>query len=218
MFDPYYTWLGIPPEEQPPNHYRLLGIQVFESNQDVIAHAADRQMGHIRMFQTGRFSCSSQQILNQISSVRICLLNLKSKDDYDRKLKEKIVEEMIQQWEQEIVLEKSFEEAFHTQEQEIPSVELAVVESSVPDSELFKRLIEVDENEILPPVEEPKQYVDDRIVLDFKPVMPPPIEQTWRELWNAWTKEWQELYGVAIMLGIMVGCGIAIAVCLMRRS
>ena len=26
-FDPYYKWLGIPPEEQPPNHYRLLGIQ-----------------------------------------------------------------------------------------------------------------------------------------------------------------------------------------------
>ena len=24
-FDPYYTWLGIPPEEQPPDHYRLIG-------------------------------------------------------------------------------------------------------------------------------------------------------------------------------------------------
>ena len=26
-FDPYYRWLGIPPEEQPPNHYALLGIR-----------------------------------------------------------------------------------------------------------------------------------------------------------------------------------------------
>jgi hypothetical protein len=25
-FDPYHVWLGIPPHEQPPNHYRLLGI------------------------------------------------------------------------------------------------------------------------------------------------------------------------------------------------
>ena len=25
-FDPYRKWLGIPPQEQPPNHYRLLGI------------------------------------------------------------------------------------------------------------------------------------------------------------------------------------------------
>ena len=29
-FDPYYRWLGIPPEEQPPDHYRLLGVKVFE--------------------------------------------------------------------------------------------------------------------------------------------------------------------------------------------
>ena len=25
-FDPYHRWLGIPPEEQPADHYRLLGI------------------------------------------------------------------------------------------------------------------------------------------------------------------------------------------------
>ena len=48
--DPYHVWLGIPPEEQPPNHYRLLGIAMFESQPDVIATAADRQMGHLRTF------------------------------------------------------------------------------------------------------------------------------------------------------------------------
>lgn len=30
-FDPYHKWLGIPPEEQPPHYYRLLGIKLFES-------------------------------------------------------------------------------------------------------------------------------------------------------------------------------------------
>ena len=40
-FDPYYQWLGIPPEEQPANHYRLLGIKWFEDNIDVIAAADD---------------------------------------------------------------------------------------------------------------------------------------------------------------------------------
>ena len=25
-FNPYYVWLGIPPDEQPANYYRLLGI------------------------------------------------------------------------------------------------------------------------------------------------------------------------------------------------
>lgn len=29
-FDPYSEWLGIAPEEQPPDHYRLLGIAPFE--------------------------------------------------------------------------------------------------------------------------------------------------------------------------------------------
>ena len=35
-FDPYHKWLSIPPEEQPPNHYRLLGTKPFESDLDVI--------------------------------------------------------------------------------------------------------------------------------------------------------------------------------------
>src|SRR5690242_13944395 len=47
-FDPYYTWLGIPPAHQPPNLYRLLGLQLFEPNFDVIENAADRQMLHVR--------------------------------------------------------------------------------------------------------------------------------------------------------------------------
>jgi len=62
-FDPYHVWLGIPPEEQPPNHYRLLGIALFESNADVVATAADRQMGHLRTFQSGKHSNLSQRLL-----------------------------------------------------------------------------------------------------------------------------------------------------------
>ena len=53
-FNPYHVWLGIPPEEQPANHYRLLGIRLFESNGDVIDSAADRQMAHLRTFQGGK--------------------------------------------------------------------------------------------------------------------------------------------------------------------
>ena len=35
-FDAYHRWLGIPPAEQPPNYYRLLGLQAFEHDRDVI--------------------------------------------------------------------------------------------------------------------------------------------------------------------------------------
>ncbi len=37
-FDPYYTSLGIPPEEQPPNYYRLLGLSLFLAPEFGLTH------------------------------------------------------------------------------------------------------------------------------------------------------------------------------------
>ncbi|MFW5835047.1 MAG: hypothetical protein ACOCYE_13220, partial [Pseudomonadota bacterium] len=65
-FDPYRKWLGIPPEDQPPHHYRLLGIGLFEADSDVIANAADRQMAHVRSFQSGKYAELSQRLLNEL--------------------------------------------------------------------------------------------------------------------------------------------------------
>lgn len=87
-FDPYHSWLSIPPSEQPPNHYRLLGFSQIESDQDVIANAADRQMAYLRQFQTGPHAALSQQLLNEVAAVRICLLNPVKKAEYDRRLEE----------------------------------------------------------------------------------------------------------------------------------
>jgi hypothetical protein len=89
-FDGYHVWLGIPPSEQPPNHYRLLGIAVFEADQDVIDHAADRQMAHVRTFQAGKNGATSQQILNALAAARICLLNADKKKSYDEQLRAKL--------------------------------------------------------------------------------------------------------------------------------
>src|SRR5688572_24698941 len=86
-FDPYYIWLGIPPGEQPPHHYRLLGLGVFESNPNVIEIAADRQMRHVQTFKTGPNSAASQKLLNELSQARICLLRGESKAEYDRQLR-----------------------------------------------------------------------------------------------------------------------------------
>ena len=41
-FDPYHKWLGIPPKEQPANYYRLLGIEEFEADADVIEGALEQ--------------------------------------------------------------------------------------------------------------------------------------------------------------------------------
>jgi hypothetical protein len=54
-FDPYYTWLAIPPDDQPPDHYRLLGLRPFEQNTDAISHAATQRMAHLRMQQAGSY-------------------------------------------------------------------------------------------------------------------------------------------------------------------
>jgi len=86
-FDPYYRWLGIPPEKQPPNHYVLLAIEPFESNPDVIATAADQRMVHLRTYQSGTRAAASQKLLNEVAAARVCLLNSASKAQYDEWLR-----------------------------------------------------------------------------------------------------------------------------------
>ncbi len=85
-FDPYYTWLGIPPTEQPPNSYKLLGLQLFEGNLPVIENAADRQMKHLRSFQIGARAADSQRLLNEVATARIQLLDPTRKAAYDEQL------------------------------------------------------------------------------------------------------------------------------------
>ena len=96
-FDPYHRWLGIAPTEQPANHYRLLGIPLFETDQDVIETAADRQMSHVRTYQAGLHSELSQKILNQIASAKVCLLKPDKKKAYDDKLRGELIPPAAQQ-------------------------------------------------------------------------------------------------------------------------
>lgn len=88
-FDPYYTWLGIRPEEQPADHYRLIGVRQFEDNADVISNAADRQMQFLRTLQVGKRSALSQKLLNEVSAAGGCLLDPERKTAYDNELKAK---------------------------------------------------------------------------------------------------------------------------------
>ena len=85
-FDPFHKWLGIPPHEQPPDHYRLLGISCFESDADVIDAAANRQMSYVQGFANGEHAKLSQILLNQLAAARLSLLNPESKRSYDAQL------------------------------------------------------------------------------------------------------------------------------------
>lgn len=89
-FDPYYEWLGIPRKDQPPNHYRLLALDFFEENPNVISHAASRQMTYVHTFQNGEHAEESQRLLNHISAAKLCLLRPETKAAYDGKLRSEL--------------------------------------------------------------------------------------------------------------------------------
>jgi len=90
QFDPYRKWLGIPDQTQHPHHYQLLGLALFEDDPDVIENAANRQMTHVRSFQTGQYASYSQDLLNEIAQAKICLLQPGSKASYDLQLQTKL--------------------------------------------------------------------------------------------------------------------------------
>jgi hypothetical protein len=89
-FDPYHRWLGIRPEEQPPNHYRLLGLSSFEDDREAISDAASRQMAHVRTYQLGPNAAESQRILNELAAAKVCLLTPEKKAAYDAALREEL--------------------------------------------------------------------------------------------------------------------------------
>jgi formylglycine-generating enzyme required for sulfatase activity len=89
-FDPYHRWLGIPPKDQPPNHYRLLGVELFEADPDVIENAADKQTVHLRTFQLSKYRDLAEELLNEVASARICLLNPPTRAIYDAQLREQL--------------------------------------------------------------------------------------------------------------------------------
>ncbi len=89
-FDAYYKWLGIPPKDQPPHHYRLLGIEIFEEDREVIDAAANRLMGYLKDLAVGDEGTYTQNLLNEISRARLCLLNKKKKPAYDQQLRSQL--------------------------------------------------------------------------------------------------------------------------------
>ena len=86
-FDPYLQWLGIRDPQRPPNHYRLLGVELFEGDPEVLANAADRQMSHVRSFQAGPNWLVSQRLLNELATAKVCLLHAEKKALYDARLR-----------------------------------------------------------------------------------------------------------------------------------
>ncbi|REJ67804.1 MAG: hypothetical protein DWQ31_10515 [Planctomycetota bacterium] len=87
-FDPYHKWLGIPKAEQPPTLYRLIGVDDFEDDEDVIESAADRVMLFLRQQATGPTAAASERLMSEISKARLVLLDEEKRARYDAQLRE----------------------------------------------------------------------------------------------------------------------------------
>ncbi|MGL4465421.1 MAG: hypothetical protein ACRC1K_24995, partial [Planctomycetia bacterium] len=85
-FDPYRDWLGIPPDEQPPTLYRLLGVADFVDDPAAIHKATLLRTQTLRRHQAGKHSDESQRLLNEVSAARVLLLDPTRKAEYDLKL------------------------------------------------------------------------------------------------------------------------------------
>lgn len=95
QFDPYHKWFGIPREEQPPDHYRLLRIQRFESDPDVIDNAYNTAMRELKSREQESAEWV-ERISRQLVTARQCLLDEAKKATYDETLRAKSQELVVQ--------------------------------------------------------------------------------------------------------------------------
>jgi len=89
-FNPLQDWLAIPPAEQPPNHYRLLGIDVFEGDPTAINLAAEVRLAQVHRAQSGATASVAKRLTEEINAARKTLLAHDAKLGYDRALKNKL--------------------------------------------------------------------------------------------------------------------------------
>lgn len=85
-------WLEVPPKGQPPNHYQLLGIDLFEADPHVITIAANRQMALLQRRAASQRVALPQQLLNEIATARQCLLDAETGAKYDADLRQRLSE------------------------------------------------------------------------------------------------------------------------------
>lgn len=86
MFDPLHQWFGIPADQQPPTHYRLLGLEPMESDASVIHAAADKQLAFLHQLTNGEHTAAAEALSNQVSAARLCLVSPEKKARYDASL------------------------------------------------------------------------------------------------------------------------------------
>ena len=89
-FDPYHVWLGIPKDEQPPTHYRLLGVSARETSSQVIDEAVIRQTTYLRTYQSGKHARVCARLLEEVAHAGRVLLDPAKREAYDAELADSV--------------------------------------------------------------------------------------------------------------------------------
>jgi biopolymer transport protein ExbD len=95
-FDPYEKWLGISKGEQPANYYRLLGVTAFEATSEEIERNWEERMVLVKRRSTGKRATLSQQILNELTTAKLTLLDHAKRVEYDDQLMKELARAKLQ--------------------------------------------------------------------------------------------------------------------------
>jgi curved DNA-binding protein CbpA len=87
-FDPYLQWLSITDPERPPNHYRLLGLELFEQEMEAIWNATMQHMALVLRHDPGPHCEAARRIFDELEIARSCLSDPQRKRKYDESLRQ----------------------------------------------------------------------------------------------------------------------------------
>ena len=90
LFDAYHLWLGIPPKDQPPDAYRILGVSRFESDPKVLDNAMQLRLRHLAAQQPGPHAAEASRLSQEVRQTGATLLNSETRARYDARLRQHI--------------------------------------------------------------------------------------------------------------------------------
>ncbi len=83
--DQICTWLGLPPGAWPPDHYRLLGLQVGEDDAELIEQRVHDRLDTVRRYQMTHPE-QATEAMNRLAQAFVCLTEPAIKKTYDVEL------------------------------------------------------------------------------------------------------------------------------------
>lgn len=84
-YDRICSWFGLPPERWPPDHYRLLGLELGEDNAALIEQRVHERLDIVRRYQNV-YAEQATEAMNRLAQAFVCLTDAASKKTYDAQL------------------------------------------------------------------------------------------------------------------------------------